>query len=83
MKTLIPKYDAKIAIRDATKRLPTMAIRAMYAIDDIEPVDAIPTETIESVLKDAAENACEFGDSEYAAGMRAAVEYIRGKLQEC
>lgn len=75
---LIEKENAKIAVRDATKRLPTMAIRAMYAINELEEVEAIPKKTVKAVLDKEDENAYDLGD--YALGYGAAVEHIREKL---
>lgn len=75
---LIDKDEVVVAVRDATKRIPSMAIRAMYAINELEEVEAIPKETVKAVLDKADENAYDLGDC--ALGCGAAVEHIREEL---
>ena len=75
---LIDKDEAVVAVRELFKANPTRAIRAMYAIRELEEVEAIPKETVRAALEKADENAYELGD--YALGYGAAVEHIREKL---
>lgn len=75
---LIDKDAAVVAVRDALKPNTTRAIRGMYAIKQLEEVEAIPKKTVEAVLDKADENAYDLGDC--ALGYGAAVEHIREKL---
>lgn len=75
---LIDKDAAVVAVREPFKKYPTSAIRAMYAIKQLEEVEAIPKETVRAVLEEADEKAYDLGY--YSLGFGAAVEYIREKL---
>ena len=48
---LIDRDEAVVAIRDALKPNTTRAIRGMYAIKQLEEVEAIPVEWIEEHIK--------------------------------
>ena len=48
---LIDKDEAVVAVRELFKANPTRAIRAMYAIRELEEVEAIPVEWIENYIK--------------------------------
>lgn len=48
---LIDKDAAVVAVRDALKPNTTRAIRGMYAIKQLEEVEAIPVEWIEEHIK--------------------------------
>ncbi len=75
---LIDKETAVVAVRDALKPNTTRAIRAMYAIKQLEEVEAIPKETVKAALDEAYTFGCMLGD--YDFGFLTAVEYMREKL---
>ena len=75
---LIDKDAAIVTVLELFKKYPTRAIRAMYAINELEEVEAIPKETVKAVLDKADENAYDMGG--YALGYGAAVEHIREEL---